>query len=237
MTDTASEVHMRISEVTVSALPEDDVNHKLFSVKVSWRGGDRYAVERSGQCLGSDGEWDYEVSPSEREDEWNATHRFSYDQACALALQACRRALTDDDPCARCGHPTGPHALIATLGNEHGQVDPMKGGIMLCPVTGCMCYGTWGAAGRPAERIPPQDETDEIRRMIHAAAFPTRRNRREGRLRATDMPLSMGHPFTCNGGNPDFKAHHDHEVVMEWTDDDDLRCPECGRVQILTEFD
>lgn len=66
----------------------------------------------------------------------------------------------------------------------------------------------------------------------------SRRRRREVRLRATDMLLTFGHPMTCNGGNPDWRSHHhDHEVVMEWTAEDNLRCPECGRVQDLAEFD
>lgn len=65
-----------------------------------------------------------------------------------------------------------------------------------------------------------------------------RRQRREGNLRRTDMLLSFGHPMTCNGGNPDVRDHrHDHEVIMEWTDDDDLRCPECGRLQPMSAYD
>lgn len=64
-----------------------------------------------------------------------------------------------------------------------------------------------------------------------------RRAIREYRLRLSDMMLSIGHPMTCNGGNPYWRAHHDHQVVMHWTDDDDLVCPECGRVQSLADFD
>lgn len=56
-----AEIHVRVTEVTVSAVPEDNINHGVFSVKVSWRGGERYAVERHRQCLGIDGEWDYQV--------------------------------------------------------------------------------------------------------------------------------------------------------------------------------
>lgn len=63
-----------------------------------------------------------------------------------------------------------------------------------------------------------------------------RRLLREAYLRSTDMLLSFGHPMTCNGGNPDLHGlRHDHEVVLEWTDDDHLRCPECGRVQLLED--
>lgn len=83
-------VHMRLTEVTVSAVPEGNVNHALFSVKVSWRGGETYAVERHRECLGADGEWDYEPLPSGRTDEWIATHRFGYDEALRLAHEACQ---------------------------------------------------------------------------------------------------------------------------------------------------
>lgn len=72
-------------------------------------------------------------------------------------------------------------------------------------------------------------------KAAEARAF--RRDRTLHRLRATDMLLSVGHPATCNGGNPDFTTHHDHEVVLEWNDNDDLQCPECGRVQSMAQFD
>jgi hypothetical protein len=82
-------VHMRVTEVTVSAVPETNINHGHFSIAVAWRGpGDVYAVIRFGQCLATDGTWDYEPNPSSRTDEWIATHRFPYDQAVALAATA-----------------------------------------------------------------------------------------------------------------------------------------------------
>jgi len=87
----AHDVSIRITELTVSALPEENINHPHFSVKVSWRGDDRYAVERMRRCLGADGEWDFEPSPSNREDDWIATHRFAYEEALKLARQACLR--------------------------------------------------------------------------------------------------------------------------------------------------
>jgi len=88
MTTPIPAVHYRLTEVTVSAIPEGNVNHTLYSVKVQWRGGETYAVERHGQVLGSDGEWDYEPLPSSREDDWIATHRFTYDRAHQLACEA-----------------------------------------------------------------------------------------------------------------------------------------------------
>lgn len=59
----------------------------------------------------------------------------------------------------------------------------------------------------------------------------------EGRRigKAINEPLvAMGHPLTCNGGNPDWRTHHDHEVIMLISDDKrQLHCPECGRAQEL----
>lgn len=82
-------VHMRVTEVTISAVPEDNVNHGHFSIAVAWRGpGDVYAVTRHRQCLAADGTWDYEPQPSSRTDEWIASHRFPYEQAVALAAAA-----------------------------------------------------------------------------------------------------------------------------------------------------
>lgn len=79
-------IHTRITEVTISVLPESSINHSTFAVKVAWRGDERYAVLHHGYCLGTDGEWDYESIPSGREDDWLATHRFTYDEAYRRAI-------------------------------------------------------------------------------------------------------------------------------------------------------
>lgn len=78
----------RVTEVTVCALPETNINHDLYAIKVAWRGDERYAVFRHSQCLGIDGEWSYELNPSSREDDWIATHRFGYDEALRRAVEA-----------------------------------------------------------------------------------------------------------------------------------------------------
>lgn len=75
-----------------------------------------------------------------------------------------------DETCPQCGHPDGPHALVATTG------DPMDGGIMICPVAGCWCYHTWGVEGREAKRVPNPDETERIRAMIQEEAARERRS-------------------------------------------------------------
>ena len=76
------------TEFTISVLPGDDVNHHLYEIKVVHRGAGRWAVTRFRECLGIDGSWEYEPSPSNREDDWLETHRFDLDTAMRLATDA-----------------------------------------------------------------------------------------------------------------------------------------------------
>lgn len=71
----------------VSCLPEGE-DRRHFALTVEYRGADRWAVARHGQCLAADGTWSYEPSPSNREDEWIAAHRFDLDTALRLAREA-----------------------------------------------------------------------------------------------------------------------------------------------------
>ena len=80
-------LHLRLSEVTVCAVPEDSVNHHLYAVTVAWRGGEDYAVIWFKRALGRDGEWDWEPIPSEREDSWLREHRFDYWEALRRACE------------------------------------------------------------------------------------------------------------------------------------------------------
>lgn len=72
----------------VSLFPPDDHNGALFNLAVEYRGSGLWAIVRLGYCLGADGEWSYESIPSEREDEWLASHRFDLDTALKLAKEA-----------------------------------------------------------------------------------------------------------------------------------------------------
>lgn len=73
---------VRPTEFDVCGLPADHDEAYTFTVKVSWRGpGDRWAVTRMSRCLNSAGQWDHEMRPSERDDEWKATHRFPLAEA------------------------------------------------------------------------------------------------------------------------------------------------------------
>ncbi len=87
-----TDVHTMATVYTVSALPPDHRENGLFAVTVEWRGhydgSDKWAACRHRQCLDVNGEWDWESIPSEREDDWLATHRFDLETALRLAQQA-----------------------------------------------------------------------------------------------------------------------------------------------------
>lgn len=85
-TDTTPEPHVQPTEYTVNCLPEDDGH--AFALTVAYRGRNRWAVLRHGSCLSADGQWDYEMNPSSREDDWLDEHRFDLDTALALAKEA-----------------------------------------------------------------------------------------------------------------------------------------------------
>lgn len=82
-----AEPSVRVSEYTVGMLPEDDINSGSYEVKVAYRGRDLWAVSWHRQCLGKDGEWDWESLPSERTEEWLAEHRFGEQEALRLARE------------------------------------------------------------------------------------------------------------------------------------------------------
>ena len=85
-----TEPGVRVTRYEVNALPESYGEAYHWAISVEYRGKDLWAVLHFGYCLGWDGDWDYEPSPSNREDDWLAAHRF--DQETALAL-ACEHAL------------------------------------------------------------------------------------------------------------------------------------------------
>lgn len=74
----------------VTGLPDDDENAFTWMISIEWRGpGDLWAVMHHGKCLSTTPDWwDYEPSPSNREDDWKATHRFPWETAVDLAVNA-----------------------------------------------------------------------------------------------------------------------------------------------------
>jgi hypothetical protein len=79
-----TEPTVRVTEYTVSVLPEEDINASAYAITVAYRGRGLWAVLLRSFCLGRDGEWDFEMLPS-RTDEWLAEHRFTDVEALVLA--------------------------------------------------------------------------------------------------------------------------------------------------------
>jgi hypothetical protein len=60
---------------------------RTWCVTVEDRGHGKWAVCRGPSVLGTDGTWDWEMRPGDREDEWLATHRFGLEAALRLAAE------------------------------------------------------------------------------------------------------------------------------------------------------
>jgi hypothetical protein len=73
---------------SVTAAPEDDIEAHHWEVTVQWRDYGKWAVCHFSQCLSRDGEWSYESSPSNRENDWKERHRFPLSEAIDLASRA-----------------------------------------------------------------------------------------------------------------------------------------------------
>jgi len=79
---------VKVTEYTVSLLPDDHIDAGAFEIRVQYRGRGLWGVCRMRQCLGADGQWDWESIPSERGDEWLKAHRFELQDALRRALDA-----------------------------------------------------------------------------------------------------------------------------------------------------
>ncbi|MEU8642301.1 hypothetical protein AB0C91_10325 [Streptomyces sp. NPDC048674] len=120
--------YVRPTHYIVNLLPDTVPDADVFEISVEWRGDDRWAVLRHGRCLGTDGEWDYEVRPSEREDDWLAEHRFDVDTAIRLAKEKA--------PHVTVNGLTAADALARLL--ESGELAHLGGNAEDCPA----CHGT-----------------------------------------------------------------------------------------------
>jgi hypothetical protein len=89
--DGSDGVWCKVTSYDVSVWPpgEECMDSETWKLTVEYRGRDRWAVTRGGMrtCLNASGEWDYEIRPSEREDDWLTTHRFPLGEALELARQ------------------------------------------------------------------------------------------------------------------------------------------------------
>lgn len=88
MTGAPPEPTVRVTRYEVSCLPEGHDAKFAMTINVEYRDRGLWAVMHMGEALGADGEWDYEPSPSNREDDWLETHRFDLDTALRLAKEA-----------------------------------------------------------------------------------------------------------------------------------------------------
>lgn len=76
---------VRVTRYEVSCLPEGHKMAPHMTVRVEYRGRDRWAVIHDPLCLSACGEWDYEMRTSERAAEWLDAHRFDLVTALKLA--------------------------------------------------------------------------------------------------------------------------------------------------------
>jgi hypothetical protein len=86
--EAVAEPCVEVTRYTVSVLPEGSINRGHYNITVEERHPGRWGVCWLGRCLNADGEWDYEPSPSNREDDWLEAHRFDLDTALRLAKEA-----------------------------------------------------------------------------------------------------------------------------------------------------
>jgi len=89
-----TEVYERPVAFEVSVWPPGHgacIDSSTWCVTVADRGRGKWAVLRGGSgskaCLSSDGKWEREPIPSERDDDWLAAHRYSLDDALRLARE------------------------------------------------------------------------------------------------------------------------------------------------------
>lgn len=91
MPETMPLVLVEPTRYEVSVLPADDINRLHFTVNVEARGHGRWAVAWHGRCLDANGNWDWEPSPSNRDDDWLDAHRHDLETALDLARDVAPR--------------------------------------------------------------------------------------------------------------------------------------------------
>jgi hypothetical protein len=90
-----SEPEVLVESYRVTAWPQDlregldsASDASTWSCTVTYRGAGRWGVDNGPFCLNRRGEWDMSVSPSDREDDWLDSHRFTQDEALKAAKTA-----------------------------------------------------------------------------------------------------------------------------------------------------
>jgi hypothetical protein len=97
---------VEVAAYVVSRIPDTTIEHSTWSVRVEAAGHGRWAVRNLGRCLNKSGEWEYEPSPSNREDGWLTTVRWDTAGAAVDAAVAAEpfirwNGLTPNDVLAR----------------------------------------------------------------------------------------------------------------------------------------
>ena len=78
----------KVSVFAESDDPEHHIGLSSWDLEVAYRGRGLWGVLHRGFCLGKDGTWSYESSPSNREDDWLGEHRWPLEEAMTLAVKA-----------------------------------------------------------------------------------------------------------------------------------------------------
>lgn len=93
--DAAGQKHLDGAVICAYELP-DEVRLELVRQR---KGPPLWAVRRHGMCMGKDGEWEWEPSPSNRDDAFLARCRFAMPQEAAdIARKATTAEATPDNP-------------------------------------------------------------------------------------------------------------------------------------------
>lgn len=141
-----AEPYVRPTRYAVNLLPDSiGFYAQLFEITVERRGtSNRWAVLWHNQVLGTDGAWDNELRPSERDDDWLDTHRFDHDTALRLAKEAAANITVKGRTAAE---------ELARL-NKSGRIAHVAGNAEDCPA----CHGT----NPPYPFICPGPEAAEV---------------------------------------------------------------------------
>lgn len=78
-------VRVEVTRYLVSCLPEHYGARRHFAITVEYRGPESWAVCAHGGCFTVDGEWGWEPTSSERDEEWLPKVRMRLEQALGLA--------------------------------------------------------------------------------------------------------------------------------------------------------
>jgi hypothetical protein len=74
--------------------------------------------------------------------------------------------------CPACGHTVGPHLFFATDRSSSDRL-PAAGGVLVCPVDGCVCGRPVGTATAPCAYMPGQEDLIGVHHFMQRSDRPT----------------------------------------------------------------